>query len=322
MISLWLVAGFLGAGKTSLLKHLAAQQSSEQLVFLINEFAAQDVDGALLSLETNPPPLSAAPHEPLGRPPVVKTIPGGSIFCACLASEFIAELRHIACQHPQCSTVIVEASGMANPLVIEQLMAEAKLDQEFSLDCIVAVVDPGSFLKLRETLPNLVDQIKAADWVALNKTDLYPETVLCQTEFEIRQLNPAASLTRVCYGRMDFSKISQIPRHRNLTSTLAPGRDPRFVSHTLRPSEPIRLNNLRFGLARFGHAIYRLKGWVQTDQGWSYVDYSASGLSVTPMPSPDGEARLSVVLRPADEAAVWEFLRRLNGGTSNATSPA
>jgi G3E family GTPase len=309
MTSLWLVAGFLGAGKTSLLKHLAASRSNEPLVFLVNEFAAQDVDGILLETGLAPAGLSTSQ-----RPHQVKAIPGGSIFCACLASEFIQHLRQIADGDPPVPRVIVEASGLANPLVIEQLLAESKLGQAFSLDCIVAMVDPGSFLKLQTTLPNVVDQIKAADVVAINKTDLYPESVLCETELEIGQLNPTASLTRVCFGRIDLAVIHRTPQHRNLAGTLMPHRDQRFVSRTLCPLKPVRLNDLRFGLARFRHDIFRLKGWVQTPREWVYLDYSASGLSITPARPPDGTARLSIILRPTAEVEVLEFLSRLETG--------
>lgn len=325
MISLWLVAGFLGAGKTSFLKHIAIQRSSEALVFLVNEFATVDIDGSLLSrarpqpqtdpdagnIESPGPQALCSGVSPV-KPHTIKTIPGGSIFCACLVSEFIRHLRQIADEKTQPTTVIIEASGMANPMAIERLLADTRLDRAYSLDLITALVDPGSFLKLLNTLPSVAGQVKAADLVIINKIDLYPEEVLCQIERQIGLINPAASVNRACYGQLSILNGLKGSGVRGLAGALASCRDPHFLSHTLQPANPFDLADLRAGLARFSHAILRLKGYVHTREGSVYLDYSASGLSITPTPGPMDPATLAVVIRAEAEDAVFDFLRQMD----------
>ena len=75
-IPLSLVTGFLGSGKTTFLKHMAPRLASRRIVYLVNDFSALDVDGAVLS--------------EIG--PNVVSIPGGSIFCKCLVGDFIQHL--------------------------------------------------------------------------------------------------------------------------------------------------------------------------------------------------------------------------------------
>ncbi|MCX7010859.1 MAG: hypothetical protein NTY53_27070, partial [Kiritimatiellaeota bacterium] len=103
MIPLVLVTGFLGSGKTTFLKQLVSRYHDLKLVWLVNEFSARDVDAAVLGSETSD----------------VLSIAGGSIFCRCLVTEFIASLRDLPARFgtPESPVegVVVEASGMANP---------------------------------------------------------------------------------------------------------------------------------------------------------------------------------------------------------------
>ena len=156
MIPLILVTGFLGCGKTTLLKRLVHRHRERRFLYLVNEFNPRDLDGALLQSEGAE----------------VVAIPGGSIFCHCLVTDFMRHLTAIHERFPDLEAVIIEASGMANPKAIEQLLAETRMADRFALRQVVTIVDPVSFPKLRHTLPNLRAQVEAADTVILNKQDL------------------------------------------------------------------------------------------------------------------------------------------------------
>ena len=106
MTALSLVTGFLGSGKTTYLRRLVNQYRDRRLVFLVNEFSPVDIDGPLLgSVEDD-----------------VLSLPGGSIFCTCLVTEFISTLKSIPerfGREAPVEGVIIEASGIANPKVVE-----------------------------------------------------------------------------------------------------------------------------------------------------------------------------------------------------------
>ena len=159
MIPLALVTGFLGSGKTTFLRRAIARHRERRIVCLVNEFSPHDVDGARLRAETD----------------AVCTIPGGSIFCRCLAGEFIAVLQSLPQRFGAAAPVegvVVEASGIADPRVMPKLLQETRLDKTYRLASISAVVDPKSFLKLLHTLPAILSQVEAAGLVLVNKTDL------------------------------------------------------------------------------------------------------------------------------------------------------
>ena len=199
MIPLALVTGFLGSGKTTFLKQLVSRYHGRKLVWLVNEFSARDVDAAVLGDETTD----------------VVSIAGGSIFCRCLVTEFIASLRDLPARfgtpESPVAGVVVEASGMANPAVAAMMLREAQLDSVYQLASVTAIVDPGTFLKLLHTLPNIRAQVEAASLALLNKTDLYPATLIEQTEAALREINPRLAITRTSYCAAELDIFAAAP---------------------------------------------------------------------------------------------------------------
>ena len=105
-MELYLITGFLGAGKTTFLKNFARQFAGRRLRLIINEFGRAGVDGTLLR------ELDAALDE----------ISNGSIFCACRLDQFEAALEQAAADAPD--VVLVEASGLADPTNVRRVLAQ------------------------------------------------------------------------------------------------------------------------------------------------------------------------------------------------------
>ena len=258
MIPCALVTGFLGSGKTTFLKGFAARNISRRIVYLVNEFSPRDVDAALVSES--------------GIKNVV-SVPGGSIFCKCLVSEFITQMRMIAERWSDAEGLVIEASGMANPKVITRMLSESGLDAYFSLSSVVAVVDPANFLKLCSTLPNIISQIEAADHVILNKLDKCSPDLTGQAESRIRAINPDAALLKTV--RCDAQiKLFAHTKHQPQQGEYAKCRDPNYASFSTTHS--FSDEELREFLETHGESIFRVKGWVSG----KHVDYSGSGLEI------------------------------------------
>ena len=158
MIPLCLVTGFFGSGKTTLLRHIIDERDGQRIAYLVNEFAARDVDAEVLAAEVGAGAVSLA---------------GGSVFCRCLLDRFVDQLAALAAQQPAPQAVVVEASGIADPKPIETLLQRDELAGLYTLTSIVTVVEPGSFLKFSHVLPNIIAQVEAADVGVINKVDLY-----------------------------------------------------------------------------------------------------------------------------------------------------
>jgi len=299
MIPLALVIGFLGSGKTTFLKQLARRHCGRKIVYLVNEFSAKDVDGALLAAET----------------PDVVSVAGGSIFCRCLVTEFIARLRELPARFgtpaAPVEAVVVEASGIANPAVASQMLREAQLDRQYELAAVLAIVDPGSFGKLLLTLPNIRVQIEAANHILINKTDAYPCALIEQTETAVREINRAVTPTRTSFSAADVDLFGA-----RLTGAqrgeLAPCRDPNFVSFSVPLDRDLDLNLFRVALEAAKDGIYRVKGFVGVGGRQFYLDYSASGLRVEESPGQRPPELVFILSAPATGAA--RFLRDIRSG--------
>lgn len=267
MIPLALVTGFLGSGKTTFLKQLVSRYHGRKLVWLINEFSARDVDAAVLGGEASD----------------VVSIAGGSIFCRCLVTEFIASLRDLPARfgtpESPVAGVVVEASGMANPAVAATMLREAQLDSVYQFASVTAIVDPGTFLKLLHTLPNIRAQVEAAGQALINKTDLYPATLLEQTERALREINPRLAITRTSYCAAGPDIFAVSPPG-TAQGELAACRDPHFESFTVPVPEDLDWNKFRAAVAAAHSDIFRIKGFAQCHGRCVHVDYSSSGWSL------------------------------------------
>jgi G3E family GTPase len=269
MIPLSLITGFLGSGKTTLLKRIAGRRpKAGRLVVLVNEFSPLDVDGELVRRIA----------------PDAVAIPGGSIFCRCLVTQFVQVLREIPSRFggdEAIAGVVIEASGIADPRVVGDMLAETKLDEVYRLASIVCVVDPGTVCKLLATLPNIRSQIESAGVVVINKTDVYPPEQVDAAEQAVRGINPSTGMVRTSYCAADVELFEAVTTG-ELHGQYAPCADPNYEHHLLPFPEPVELASLTSELEALGDELYRAKGFVPTERGLVYVDASASGVDIEP----------------------------------------
>ena len=299
MIPICLVTGFLGSGKTTFLKHVVEQHGDRKIVYLVNEFSPQDVDGVLLrEVEQD-----------------VVAIPGGSIFCRCLVTQFTGNLRTIperfGAPDDPLEGVVIEASGVANPTVIEQMLAETGLDDTYSLSTIVSIIDPGSLPKLVHTLPNISAQIKAADVVLLNKIDLFGSDEVDEAETIARKINPDAPVMHTvrCAAEIDLFAGAGT---RGLVGDYALCADPNYARSSVDFHEPVDVYELVRALRRHKDDIYRVKGVVPTADGYAYIDMSAAELTVEPVSTRTDATGLAMIARGDSSEALQDIVRELS----------
>ncbi len=302
MIPLALVTGFLGSGKTTFLQHCVDKLHERRIVYLVNEFSQVDVDGTLLNLPADQ----------------LVSIPGGSIFCHCLVTDFIGHLRALVERgNTLLDGAIVEASGIANPQVVARMLRETGLDQHLRLTSVITIVDPDTFADLLETLPNIRAQVEAADIALVNKCDLCGEAQIVATERALREIRGDVHILRTAHCDVDVDPFhpQRTPSDTQPVHTrdgeYALCTDPNFATMAITPRNDLSAGTLADTLAPLADVAYRLKGFITCDGRLHYVDGTRHGITLQPATSDAAEPRLICIYPPAARDQIRTALDRL-----------
>src|SRR6202047_332055 len=178
-----IVTGFLGAGKTTLIRHVLENARGRRLAVIVNEFGDVGIDGELLKGCGD----AACPQDN-----IVELANG--CLCCTVADEFIPALDTILALEPKIEHIVIETSGLALPKPLVQAFHWPAIKSRVTVDGVVAVVDGAALAQGRvaadiDALARqraadaaldhddpieevFEDQIACADLVVLNKRDL------------------------------------------------------------------------------------------------------------------------------------------------------
>lgn len=178
MVPVFLVTGFLGAGKTSLLnQYLALRQGADKAVsrvaLVVNELGAVGIDGSLL------PDAMSRQIE----------LPGGCICCT-LNESFDKTLLGLIDAYPDLEAIIVETTGVAEPLPIVWSCEKSPLAEAVRLAAVITVVDAENILASFAASPAAESQIVSADVLLVTKHELVPPAQLAQVMAKLAELAP------------------------------------------------------------------------------------------------------------------------------------
>ena len=306
-----LICGFLGAGKTTLLRRILAEQPSEErLVVLVNEFGELGIDGEWLQ----------------GFESEVKELASGCICCT-LKADFVMSLV-AALKDFRPHRVIVEATGLAEAGDLSGAVYETAKRSDVELGSVATVVD-ADFFNYREMLgPLYFNQIKHADLVLLNKTDLVEPVQVDEFMGELTELNPTARIMPVVHCAVDRATIlfplaggtgsagakgAAPPLDLSLTGK-ADGHDhdstEGFVGFAFEDDEvvfdPDKFDEF---LAELPWGVFRLKGFVRFPDGLVSLNYTYRRPEFTPTET-GGRTRLAFVGWQIDSEQVLLGLKR------------
>lgn len=187
MIPALIVSGFLGSGKTSLVRWLLeeAQRSGRRVAVVSNEFGALGIDQALLGD---------------GGEAFVE-LEGGCVCCQ-LSNELLdtLEMLHAKVNPDQ---IIIETSGVALPGETQMNLWREPVRSWVSDDVAVVVVNAEQVLAGRDLEGTFDFQLTSADLIVLNKIDLVPPESLAGIEEVLRGIEPEAPIVRCEHGRVD-----------------------------------------------------------------------------------------------------------------------
>ena len=182
-IPVTIVTGFLGSGKTTLIRHVLTHAHGRRLALIINEFGDVGVDGDILKSCG----ATSCPEENIVE------LANGCICCT-VADDFAPAISALLAREPKPEHIVIETSGLALPKPLVKAFEWPELRAKLTVDGVIAVVDAGAVAegrfaddpeavaRQRQADPSLdhdnpleevyEDQLLCADMIVLNKTDL------------------------------------------------------------------------------------------------------------------------------------------------------
>ncbi len=279
-----IVTGFLGAGKTSLIRHLLQHAEGRRIALVINEFGELGIDREIL----------------LGcgvascRDEDVIELANGCLCCT-VAEDFLPTIERLLARPDPPEHIVIETSGLALPKPLVQAFAWPEVKARATVDGVVAVIDaaalaegrfaddPAAVAAQRAADPVLDhdnpleevfgDQLASADLVLLNKTDLLAPAALDAVEAALRaRLRPAVKLLRSQGGAVlpglllglaaaAEEDLANRPSHHDLDGVHDHEDFESFVVARGPVADPERFLH-RIGAVLAAHDVLRLKGFL------------------------------------------------------------
>ena len=208
------VTGFLGAGKTTLIRNLLQNAKGKRIALIINEFGDLGVDGDI---------LKGCDSDVCVKDDIVELSNG--CICCTVADDFIPTMEALLARDPQPDHIVIETSGLALPQPLVRAFNWPGLSTRVTVDAVVTVVDgvavtEGRFahnvaavdaqraaddgLDHETPLSELFeDQIACADMIVINKTDLMDPKAASELADRLKsEARPGVQVIRTSMGEL------------------------------------------------------------------------------------------------------------------------
>ncbi len=209
------ITGFLGAGKTSLIRRVLETANGRRLALIINEFGDVGIDREL---------LAGCGVGGCAEDDIVELANG--CICCTVADDFLPTIEALLARSPPPEHIVIETSGLALPKPLVKAFDWPEIRTRVTVDGVVAVIDAAAVADGRfASDPEAVaaqrradqsldhdnpleevyeDQLACADLVVLNKTDLLSALALARTTRDLGgQLRPQVKMVRAAHGAID-----------------------------------------------------------------------------------------------------------------------
>jgi len=279
-----IVTGFLGAGKTTLVRHVLENANGRRLAVIVNEFGDVGIDGEILKSCG----IESCPED------AIVELANGCICCT-VADDFVPALKGLLDRPSPPEHIVIETSGLALPKPLVKAFNWPEIASRVTVDGVVAVVDgaavaagrfaddPAALARQRAEDQSLdhdnpleevfEDQLLCADLVILNKADLMSESERRQVNVEIGKTLPrVVKVVETENGRVPVdvllglgakaeSDLAARPSHHDLEGEHDHDDFDTFIVDLPAFESPQALVD-RIAKATAAHDILRVKGFV------------------------------------------------------------
>lgn len=254
-INVYILTGFLGSGKTTVLNHLLGQFAYEKNVVIENEFGKINIDATLVN----------------GTFESVYELSNGCICCS-INNQLLETLTRIVSLENPPDNLFIETTGIADAGEIAATFTALFVAEAFDLKKIITVVDAENVLFYKDSNAEVQKQIVTADILIINKFELVTAEMLTSIKDFIQSINPYSNIILSKDGWLNRMILATENSQKTLTtSTLYKSESTHKIKTMLYETDDIfDVQKLKYELFRhlylYYHQIYRIKGYVLTKE--------------------------------------------------------
>lgn len=305
-----IICGYLGSGKTTLIRHLLPQLN-ERVAVVVNDFGAVGIDADVIKAD--------------GAAGAVVELPGGCVCCTLQKNLTGQILKLVETYRPE--RLLIEPSGVAGIEQILKAIASPRLLGKLGNVEVISVVEAPRLLNPHELPTFIQTQIKVATAVVINKTDLVAAADISRLHQNVVELNAAARVLEARHGQVEAMTLLglQVPSedfedeedendHAELDELHA--AEGGYISFGREYDGTFDYNALsrvfeRMADGHFG-PMSRAKGLFKTKQGWQLWELASGSISYELLPNaPYPNSQPSRFMAVAADLASDELHRQL-----------
>lgn len=260
---LYVLTGFLGSGKTTVLLELLRRLEGSRIGVIQNEFGKIGIDGVILRNDDIQ----------------MVEINRGSIFCTCQKLNFVNALAEMAKQ--EFEYLFVESSGWGDPSNVAEILEAAKLvsGKEYDFRGVLCLVDAVNFMEEVKDEETAFRQLKHCNLAIMTKTDLVDEAQTALVREKIREINPVCEILISRMGSLDDSfmkkdlTIYQWAEPEETTNSAETKPKSLFMEY----EGEVEKEKMDGFLRAIAPDVHRIKGFCRfTETGWTQIDVVGS----------------------------------------------
>lgn len=251
-VKVYILTGFLGAGKTTVLNSLLQQFAGHNNIVIENEFGKVNIDASLITEKIDQ----------------LYELTSGCICCS-LDNDLLEVLGTILQKENRPEQLFIETTGIADVGNIIGMLLMPEVQRHYTLVSTICVVDAENIFERLQQAPEAGKQLSCADVIIINKIKHLDIPQLIYLSQQLEQMNPLAFITTSEDGAVSL-KTLQFPE-KPITAAVAvpaPVKHPHKVNTVLFESpDAFDLNMLVFVLDFHFNAypdqLYRIKGYIR-----------------------------------------------------------
>ncbi|WP_100407041.1 CobW family GTP-binding protein [Bacillus solitudinis] len=279
-IPTYLFSGFLGSGKTTVLKQVLAnlKEQGKKSVIVFNELGEENVEKSLFQDDT-----------------MLELLNG--CICCTIQEDMRVELRFFLEDNPNVDVVLIEGTGIANPTEVIDVLTHPELFDKVEIMSVISVIDTSHYLEYQSLFASskeirnmLKQQITSSSLLLLNKIDLIDEQKLNKVKKKVDALKQEQTpMIETVFGETSFDQLLK----KRINMEYVDVSEEKSHHHHHHPFQAIKvtgfhaINQRQFEawLQQQGDRLLRAKGFIQlegSNQLFSF-QYASKRLEVTPV---------------------------------------